>query len=78
MEAVLKNQIFAAKPKKLISRLTQELTESVQPKAMKELLLDKTKNPTTRQSEDTSLVYSEMNQGLIYELAKFWNSHPQK
>ena len=68
------NQTFSAEATKLIFRLTHELTESVQPKAIKELLLAKPKNRTTRQSLDTSRVYSEMNQGLIYELAKSWNN----
>ena len=68
------NQTFAAEATKLIFRMKHELTESVQPKAIKELLLDKTKNRTTRQSLDTSRVYSEMNQGLIYELARSWNN----
>ena len=63
------NQTFSAEATKLIFRLTHELTESVQPKAILELLLDKSKNRTTRQSQDTSHVYLEMNHGLIYELA---------
>ena len=36
--------------------------------------MDKTKNRTTRQSQDTSRVQPEMNQGLIYEIAKTWNN----
>ena len=68
------NQTFAAEATKLIFRMKHELTESVQPKAIKELLLDKTKNRTTRQSQDTSRVHPEINQGLIYEMAKTWNN----
>ena len=54
--------------------MKHKLTEGFQPKAIKELLLDKAINRTTRQSQDTSLVHPEMNQGLIYELAKIWNN----
>ena len=48
------NQTFAAEATKLIFRLTHELTESVQPKAIKELLLEHTNNRTTRHLRATS------------------------
>ena len=54
--------------------MKHELTEGVQPKAIKELLVNKTKNHTTRQSKDTSRVHPGLTQGLIYELAKIWNN----
>ena len=68
------NQTFAAEATKLIFRMKHELTEGVQPKAIKELFVDKTKNRTTRQSQDTSRVHPVLTQGLIYELAKIWNN----
>ena len=54
--------------------MKHELTEKYQPKAIKELLSNKTKNRVTRHSQDMSRVHPEMNQGLIYELAKTWNN----
>ena len=54
--------------------MKHELTEKHQPKAIKELLSNKTKNRVTRHSQDMSRVHPEMNQGLLYELAKVWNN----
>ena len=54
--------------------MKHELTEKHQPKAIKEIIKNKIKNRITRQSQDISCVHPEMNQCLIYELAKVWNN----
>ena len=62
------DQTFSAEATETIFKMKHELTEKHQPKAIKELLSNKTKNRVTRHSQDMTRVHPEMNQGLIYEL----------